>query len=87
MAKLFAQETAAPKNPKKIIFAAKRLNFRNGKLDLQGMEQKLQKIAYKNQDEEIPIGGNYSVTAGRQLICVPQQANVKPAIKPGTAHQ
>ena len=35
---------------KKIVYMAKRLNFTHGNLDIRGMEQKLQRYAYKNFD-------------------------------------
>lgn len=36
---------------KRIVYTAKRLNFKHGHLDIRGMEQKLQRFAYKNHDE------------------------------------
>ena len=56
MQKLFAQELSTPivvaKRPKRTIYAAKRLNFHHGNLDVRGMEQKLQRYAYKHLDDD-----------------------------------
>ena len=36
--------------PKKVVYTAKKLNFKHGYLDMRGMEQKLQRFAYKHPD-------------------------------------
>ena len=43
------KEIKPPKN-KRIVYTAKRLNFKHGHLDIRGMEQKLQRFAYKHAD-------------------------------------
>ena len=88
MQRLFAQEVvieANAKSPKRVVYTAKRLNFQHGNLDLRGMEQKLQRFAYKNNDEDMFNHAPQLVITGqtrRAKLTVPQQIqNMKSAIK------
>ena len=88
MQRLFAQEVvidAQAKSPKRVIYTAKRLNFQHGNLDLRGMEQKLQRFAYKNHLDEDIFNQPQMVITGqrrRSKLTVPQQIqNMKSAIK------
>ena len=87
MQRLFAQEVVIDgkaKSPKRVVYMAKRLNFCHGNLDLRGMEQKLQRYAYKNHLDE-DIFNNPQLASGQQQnrarLIVPQQTAKKSAMK------